>query len=289
VVHCRIMTFSERRGPSKGESCRKMALPPDRPGDRSQAEQSPQRPPRKRRKDAGQPRWEDRDYYALQWIGQQGIIRFDQLRRLLGRESPDLDDWHAVLSESATRNAIDRWQAKHLVNSAYIVPKEQKYLWLSNAGLQFVELDLPYYSPKRQEVSFLFACNQVRLHLELLARTDKQEFGHYVECTWISMRKLALRDPEGKLHLPIAHFRTPSRGTLAIELVQAYTSDTEPVMRSYTKLNYSEIWYFAPSSVLPLLEETREKLKRSGASVGSIYTFNADAILSPPPRPSRRK
>jgi len=83
---------------------------------------------RKRRKDAGQPRWEDRDYYVLQWISEQGVIRFDQLRRLLGRESPELDDLETVLSESATRNAIDRWETGHLVNSAHIVPKEPKYL-----------------------------------------------------------------------------------------------------------------------------------------------------------------
>jgi hypothetical protein len=35
---------------------------------------------RKKRKDAGKVRWQSRDYYALQWISEQGIIRFDQLR-----------------------------------------------------------------------------------------------------------------------------------------------------------------------------------------------------------------
>jgi hypothetical protein len=156
-----------------------MALPPNRSGNGSQAEPFPQKPPRKRRKDAGQPRWEDRDYYVLQWIGEQGVIRFDQLRRLLGRESPELDGWETVLSESATRNAIDRWETGRLVNSAHIVPKELKYYWLSNAGFQFVELDLPHYRPKRQEVPLLFACNQIRLYVELLARLDKQEFGDH--------------------------------------------------------------------------------------------------------------
>lgn len=263
-------------------------LPPDGPGERSQTEHSPQRPPRKRRKDAGQPRWEDRDYYVLKWIGVQGVIRFDQLRRLLGRESEDLDDWEAVLSESATRNAIDRWESRRLVNSAHIVPKELKYYWLSNAGVQFVELDLPHYSPKRLEVPWLFACNQVRLSVELLARSDEQEFGDYWECAWISTRRLAQRNPEAKLHLPIAQFETPKRGTLALELVLDPSEDAESLMRSYTKgLGYSEVWYFAPSSVLPMLEETREKLRQSGANVGSIFTFNADAILMPSP-PSKR-
>jgi len=267
-----------------------MTLPPDGPGPGSRAEQFPQRPPRKRRKDAGQPRWEDRDYYVLQWIGQQGVIRFDQLQRLLGRESPDLDDWEAVLSESATRNAIDRWEARHLVNSAHIMPKEPNYYWLSNTGLQFVELDLPHYSPKRQEVPLLFACNQVRLYVELLARSDEQEFGDHWDCAWISMRMIAHRNPEGKLHLPIAQFRTPKRGTLALELVLAEAPDTESVMQSYAKgLGYSEVWYFAPSSALLALEEMREKLRGSGVDVRSIYTYSADAILFPPLPPKRIK
>ncbi len=267
-----------------------MTLPPDHPGNGSQADLSPQKPPRKRRKDAGQPRWEDRDYYILQWIGVQGVIRFDQLRRLLGRESPDLGDWEAILSESATRNAIDRWETGHLVNSAHVVPKEPKYYWLSNAGFQFVELDLPHYRPKRQEVPLLFACNQIRLYIELLARLDNQEFGDHWECEWISARMLAQRHPETGLHLPIAQFQTPKRGTLAIELVQESVSTTEPMMRSYTKgLGYSEVWYFAPSSVLPELEAIREKLRRSGLPVDHIYTFNADAILVPPSPPKRTK
>ncbi len=267
-----------------------MTLSPDRPDPGSHAEHSPQEPPRKRRKDAGQPRWGDRDYYVLPWIGQQGVIRFDQLRCLLGRESPDLDDWEAVLSESATRNAIDRWESRHLVNSAHLVPKEPKYYWLSNAGLQFVELDLSYYRPKRQEVPLLFACNQVRLYVELLARRDQQEFGDHWDCAWISMRQIAHRNPETTLHLPMAQFRTPKRGTLALELVRTPSEDPEPVMRSYMKgLGYSEVWYFAPSSVLPMLEEMREMLRRSGVDVGSIYTFNADAILFPSPPPKRTK
>src|SRR6266568_6566722 len=39
---------------------------------------------RKKRKDAGRVRWQGRDYYAIEWIGVQGVIRFDQLQQLLG-------------------------------------------------------------------------------------------------------------------------------------------------------------------------------------------------------------
>src|SRR6266566_2043255 len=69
-----------------------MALPPDRPLQEGQPTSAHEKRERRRRKDAGHPRWEDRDYYVLKWIGTQGVIRFDQLRQLLGRESEDLDD-----------------------------------------------------------------------------------------------------------------------------------------------------------------------------------------------------
>ena len=249
-------------------------------------------PARKRRKDAGQPRWEDRDYAALEWIGEQGVIRFDQLRHLLGRESPDRDDWRAVLSPSATRNAIDRWEARHLVNSAHIMPREPKYYWLSNAGLQFAELELPHYRPKSSDMPLMLACNQIRLHLELLNRTDALEFGDYEECSWVSQRDLLLEDPERTMHLPSGLFQTQARGTLAIEVVIESGAQTEAIMRSYAQLPaeiYREVWYFALASQLPTLDATRAQLHQAGVDMRRIYTFSADTILIPPLLPTGRK
>src|SRR6266700_756432 len=42
---------------------------------------------RKARQDKGKPQWTERNYYCLEWIGEQRAIRFDQLQRLLARES----------------------------------------------------------------------------------------------------------------------------------------------------------------------------------------------------------
>jgi hypothetical protein len=256
--------------------------------ERPQSAQEPsQKKSRQVRKDAGQPRWENRDYAALQWIGEQGAIRFDQLQRLLGRESIERNDWNAVLSPSATRNAITRWEAKRLVNSAHIMPKEQKYYWLSTAGFQFVELKLPHYSPKRLDMPHLLACNQVRLYMELLNRTDEQEFGDFEHCTWIAQRQLQLLDPEHKLHIPAGQFITQTRGTLAIEIIMTLEG-AEPVMRSYAKGTvYSEIWYFAYTAHLTQLDQIREQLRQSGVDVSKIYTFNGDTILVPQVLPRR--
>lgn len=248
---------------------------------------------RRRRKDAGQPRYEDRNYYVLQWIAEQGAIRFDQLQRLLGRESPELDDWESVLSESATRNAIDRWSVKRYINAAYLVPKEQKYFWLSTAGLQFIESSLLHYSPKRSEMAYVLACNQARLHIELLNVQNDDEFGEYDACTWLSRRMLQSNDPDRTLHVPIAAFETGIRGTLAIEVViEEPGLVAEKHMRAYAqnKLgDYSEIWYYVLSEPLVELDAIREKLRQERVDVSKIFTFKADHILIPPPRPKRVK
>jgi hypothetical protein len=242
---------------------------------------------RRKRKDAGQPRYEDRDYYALKWIGQQGAIRYDQLRRLLGRESPERHDWNAVLSPSATNNAIDRWEVKRLVNAAHIMPKEPKYSWLSAAGFQFVSLDLPHYSPKRRDMAHLLACNQVRLSIELLNRTDEHEFGNFERCTWISQREIQRLDPERKMHTPTAQFNTPMRGRLAIEVITEQ-EDVEPIMRVYAQSSaFNEVWYFALGEQLVRLDQIREQIRKSGIDVSKIFTFNSDTSLVPVALPKR--
>jgi hypothetical protein len=248
---------------------------------------------RKRRRDADQPRWQRRDYYALQWVGEQGAIRFDQLQRLLGRESLEFKDWQAVLSESATRNAIDRWETARLINSDHVMPNEQKYYWLSNAGFEFAGLSLPHCRPKFAEMPFILACNQARLHLEQLSRMDAQEFGDHEYCLWESARERQARFPDRKnIHLPNAGvFRTQARGALAIEVVIESGEDTEGRMRTYAieMSGFSEIWYLALSEQFPLLEETREKLRLSGVDVSRISLFQADSILIPSSRRKRVK
>ena len=252
----------------------------------------PEKERRKKRKDAGQPRWEERDYYSLAWIGRQGIIRFDQLQRLLGRESRALDDYNQVLSPSATRNAVNRWEAMKLINSAYLFPGEPKYYWLSSKCFDLVELDLPHYRPERGRVPYLFACNQVRLYVELLNINDPNEFGDHMECYWISERELRQRDQGRQLHLPSAEFVTETRGVLAVEVEILPKMQTEQIMKDYIHGKfgaYAEVWYFATSEPLKLLGETREKLKQSGYAVSKIYTLNADTIIYPPPLSKRDK
>jgi hypothetical protein len=247
---------------------------------------------RKKRKDAGRVRWQGRDYYALEWIGVQGAIRFDQLQRLLGRESPRTQNNSAILSPSATRNAITRWETKSLIDSEHIVPGEPLYYWLTPSGFQFAEQHVPQYTPKELDMPYLLACNQVRLHLERWNRIDPQMFGDFQECYWVSQRELQSNHPKQKTYLPSGEYWTEARGTLAIEVVIEPLEEAEQQMRDYVqgKLGeYSEVWYFALSEFYPVLNETRERLNTSGIDVSTITLFNADAILLPPKRTKKKE
>jgi hypothetical protein len=207
-------------------------------------------------------------------------------------ESPGQQDDSAILSPSATRNAVTRWETKSLIDSEHIVPEEPLYYWLTPAGLQFAERHLPYYTPKELEMPYLLACNQVRLHLELLNRIDPQMFGDFQKCYWVSNRELQNNHPKQKIHQPSGEYWTEARGTLAIEVVIEPLEDAEQQMRDYVrgKLGeYSEVWYFALSELYPSLNETCEKLSASGIDVSTIRLFNADAILLPPKRTKKKK
>jgi hypothetical protein len=64
--------------------------------------------PRARRKDRGKPRWTERDDYCLWWIGEQRAVRYDQLQRLLARESDHETARPGWLSASRTSQTIER-------------------------------------------------------------------------------------------------------------------------------------------------------------------------------------
>jgi hypothetical protein len=51
-----------------------MTLPQNDSFEPDQQPKEQHKPKRKKRKDAGQVRWQQRDYYVLRWIGAQGAI-----------------------------------------------------------------------------------------------------------------------------------------------------------------------------------------------------------------------
>jgi hypothetical protein len=251
--------------------------------------QQPEPLSRKRRKDAGQPRWEDRDYSCLYWIGEQGLIRFDQLQRLLGRKSLELNDWNAILSPSATRNALERWTRGKLINSAYLLPKEPQYYWLSTHGFQFASLDLPHYhptNPKRDldQIRYLFACNQVRLFLDLTRRTKEILPGDWRDWVWLSERifQHASLDPTRK-HTPSGAFVNRKGASIGIQVELIRKEQAEHLMRLYVSATYEQVWYFALSEPFQYLIEIYKRLEQAGLDMSKISIINADSIILAPP------
>jgi len=236
---------------------------------------------RKQRKDAGQLRWENRDYYCLQWIGQQTVVRFDQLQRLLGRESQAFHDYSHVLSPSATRNAINRWEMGKLINSRHVQGNEQKYYWLSQQGLDFVELNLPHHVPEASTIQHSFACNQIRFYVEQL----DYETEEMTNASWLSQRELRLQ--ERTIPLPDAEWYTLELGRVAIhvETERKVREQALHTMQSYAQErvgSYSEVWYFATHTTLAFLEDLRQTLQQSGIYTDKLYIYDAEKIIFAP-------
>ena len=236
---------------------------------------------RRQRKDAGHPRWESRDYYCLQWIGQQMVVRFDQLQWLLGRESQTFQDYEHVLSPSATRNAINRWEMARLVNSRHVQGKEPKYYWLSQQGLDFVELKLPHHVPETSTIKHSFACNQIRLYVEQLDHETEE----MTDSSWLSQREL--RRQERTTPFPDAEWRTLKLGRVAIhvETEVKVREQALHLMESYAQGHagpYSEVWYFATHTTLAFLEDLRQTLQQSGIHTDTLYIYDAEKIIFAP-------
>ncbi len=177
--------------------------------------------------------WTGRDYYCLSWIGEQRAIRYDQLQRLLARES-DLETvvpgW---LSESRTNHLIDRWEQAGLV--IYVKPYVRRpgWLWLTRRGLRFAELKYRYNAPSESTFTHLYYINQARLQLE--EEYDDDEMEWISERTILAEQKRRQKDQRLK-HIPDAIIIFDPEGTaekldLEIELSRKSEAKLYEILR----------------------------------------------------------
>jgi hypothetical protein len=138
---------------------------------------------RRPRKDKGRPRMNDRDRFALRWIGEQYAIRFDQLQRLLVRFAGAQTKSPYALSVSRTCQIIDRWERARLVEYRKILSGQPGWVWLTRRGLFHSGLDLRYYEPRHSALLHLYYVNQCRLLMEK-ENDDVDAF------RWISEREI---------------------------------------------------------------------------------------------------
>jgi hypothetical protein len=200
---------------------------------------------RRSRKDKGLPRLNDRDRFALRWIGQQYAIRFDQLQRLLARQAGAATKTPGRLSATRACQIIARWERASLAQYRKILVGEPGWVWLTRQGLFHSGLDLRYYEPRHSALSHLFFVNQCRLIME-------EENDGVDEFRWISEREIRSRQEQrqkgGKLeHVPdaVAEGRTETI-EIEIELTAKTQDELVRIMRGGTRTQSANaLRYFA--------------------------------------------
>jgi hypothetical protein len=204
---------------------------------------------RKERSDKGSIKMTERDLSVLRFIGEQYAVRQDQLARLLKRPA------QGALSESATRAVVGRWEKAGLTDSRKVIADEPKFIWLTRKGLDEVGLNFKPWAPTAASLAHIFWTNQVRMHTE----------ERHPQSSWRSERELRkgrvmqsigtaqAHEVDAEIHLP--------EGVVAVEVELSPKSvDRRRSIMAEVAQRYGTVWYFAPSNVASLLEQTASSL-----------------------------
>jgi hypothetical protein len=206
-----------------------------------------------RRRDAGILHVTERDMVVLQWITEQFCISFDHLRRLPGKHAKATTKAPDLLSTSATREAIERWELMGFIEPPRkIVAEHPPYLWLSRKGLTQLGLSYPYYEPRPATIKHLYAVNAIRLALE----------SYGLQCDWTAYR--TLRRQSQASPTPDAELRAHTLPLIAVRVIEHPLS--HPVMlhdelatMQALAARYTRLWYFVYTQAhAPLLQLVRE-------------------------------
>lgn len=119
----------------------------------------------KRRSHAGQPVPQSRDRLVIPWIAEQFTATSEQVRRLLARFGDE--PGKTILSDSATRNAIERWLTLDYIDKPQrLWGQYTRFIWLSRSGLRQFGLPYRYYMPRQKDLYHHVQVNEVRLSLQ---------------------------------------------------------------------------------------------------------------------------
>jgi hypothetical protein len=242
---------------------------------------------RKKRSDAGTTLLNERDRWALTWIGHQYGLRLDHLQWLLGRAAgrgAAYDNW---ISEGAARDVVTRWKRGKWVQTERIRAQEPLWIWPTRLGLQKVGLPYTYRNigqTSLDDLSHLFAINEIRIHM------GDEDRG----AQWVSERQLlqGMRRAEGRelLHRPDGEIHWPNGEIFAIEAELSAKKPWElaenlmellrgegylrmkaacgwrgarALSRGYQS-RYAAIWYFAPEKIRRLVWRECRRLVEQG-------------------------
>ncbi|GCF11813.1 hypothetical protein [Dictyobacter arantiisoli] len=124
------------------------------------------KPVRKTRSDKGHPQLTSRDEDVLRLIGEQTAYRFDQLQGLLARHPESQSQDPDVLSESRTREIIERWKILGLATYQKIHYDTPGWISLTRKGLYHCNLSLRFIDPRHSDLEHLFWINETRIMIE---------------------------------------------------------------------------------------------------------------------------
>ena len=203
-------------------------------------------------------------------LGQQGVLRFDQAQRVLGRMSPEPHKMKqpGILSMERTRKLLRPWIDEGvLCYRAYFV-RQKGVFWLTSKGYKYAKLNLRYYEPTPSSLPHLYAVNEIRLHLE----------ARYPNNVWKSERELrAEQGAQQKEHLPDAEFLDGQRIT-ALEIMLNVRSETrlqDMLHALATNNRYHAVWYFVSKPVFASLTQALNKLSVEQQKHFIIYDLEA--------------
>jgi hypothetical protein len=247
-------------------------------------------PPRKTRKDAGEPQWTPRDRYCWEYIGHMRAMRFDQVRRLAARKS-EYEIEGGPLSVSRTSEIIDRWKLKKIAVYRHVYHRQGGWVYLTRRGLRETGLEFRSEAPSDRSLEHLYWINEVRMHLE-------DEYGEKMR--WISERSIQAEQEKRKAgqklsHIPDGILILPGKDgkTQAIDIeVQV----SKPAPGEAQEVMSDQFWTEAPNNPLRyyvnhksrgVVQATYQKMvKEQRAMRPSIEIIDLETWqqLSPPAR-----
>jgi hypothetical protein len=266
--------------------------------DRPSQEPQPRTAPRKTRKDKGTIWLMPRDMTALLYILEMYALRFDQLQRLLARES----EWEmkipGLLDARTVWGIIKRWHAAGLVYYDRVMAYEPAWIWLTRKGIKYLQSNYKYWQPKRSGLDHFYYLTEIRMTFE----ADPEWSG----AIWKSERALKAEQEwagrgYARGHLPDAEvYHQGLVCAIELELNEKNRGRTRNIMTGLIRSRYDNVFYYAKEPVLGFLRHTYEALE----ALEGVYFTAADAervhfefadleelfghLLEHPGRPGRR-
>ncbi len=245
---------------------------------------------RKTRSDKGYPQLTQRDEDILPQIGIQTAYRFDQLQGLLARHPDSQSTDPTCLSESRTREIIERWKALGLVMYQKVRYDEPGWVSLTRKGLYHFNLSLRFIDPRYSDLDHLFWINETQVHIE-------ETYGSRPGFQWESERQYRTirerfkaqlkREPDLWVpyeyrgnHRPDALLRYRQSEELdastIVSVVEVELSEKDyPTWRKiFLELTsfYTNAHYYVNASVKPLLMRALEKFQNEEPMFGEPRT-----------------